>query len=216
MSRNVLSELRLGYQEIMNEDVYDIEVRKSFLKVVTYVRNATWTKVETARFLAYHFRLNQVEVAELWNAVHEEKKVDSTFRVQAQSINEYLCRVFPQNWLERYIAKDKEQIEEMDDIIDALKLNDTHIEIQLGEALLEQLKFLQPTVNKYTPEQCKHELQVVKRLSKAYAEKLIQSCDMDKLSFVVDTMLCNSVKNGKINEVKFSFIQAYQKIDKKQ
>ncbi len=215
MAKNILSELALGYREIIDneERQYRAVTKESFLKVIAYVRDGGWCRNETERFVASHFACSQKEMADIWNESHEQKKADSTFRVQAQNINEYLGSVFPSDWLERFICEDSEKINDMLNVIESLKLNDRKIEVELGETLMDQLRRFPLTCNCYKTEECLNELRVLKVLSETNAKELLESCDADKLSYVVQTLTYNVGKRGKANHQRLSLLNQYTKID---
>lgn len=218
MAKNILSELALGFREIIDngERQYRKVTQESFLEVVSYVRDGTWCRNETERFVASHFACSQKEMADIWNESHEQKKADSTFRVQAQNINEYLGSVFPSDWLERFISEDSEKINDMLKVIDSLRLNDRKIEVELGEKLMDQLRKYPLTCNQYKAEECLNELRVLKTLSETNTKELLESCDEDKLSYVVQALTYNIGKRDKVNQQRMSLLHEYTKVDPNQ
>lgn len=223
MKQNFLADIKFLCEEIIEKGCVGSgseksqEYRKETIdilqKVVNYIKSCTWSEVETAKFTAQYFKYGQNRLADAWRIMYPQRppKADSTFRTQWQKMNQYLYSVFPSDMSNTFITEDYKKLQEISGLVDALITCDKGIGHDLGERLIKESQSLPLSSKKFSVEDCSHEITVLKCLSIQTYERLLNTCDKEKLAYVFSELLKPVSRDGSTNIEQLEFIKAYSK-----
>lgn len=220
MTRNVLSELDILLTEVIDNGVrqtpdgevpYRARTRFVLQEVVNYVRGATWTTNDTDVFVAQNFLMGQTALPNAWAARFPDKggRAPSSIRVCWGRINHYLEAVFPADMVDVFVTENDEKLNELLGIVEALRVNDSRIEAELGAPLVSLLESVKMPDRRYSADECAVELSVLRRLSASEYQRELDKCDKKKLGYVYYMLTRPSVVKGGVNAARLEFVKRF-------
>lgn len=206
---------------------------KNVLKrLICFVEQGQFTESSVEQFILQNFRMSAIDMTKKWNRIHFDKpKSSNTFRGQISSLNSYLVSLFgfSADELNAAIVNEDEMVlRRLVDIMDAIELGDFNLTTRFPFIAQGYLPSNE-TVSEYSVTECVAEIQLLKTLDKSVIDELVQSVDIDKLVYVLQTIReplisdvylkregkKSKVKTVSLNKKKLDFCKAFNLVKPK-
>lgn len=236
MSSTFLKALRVLEKEMLKDNSNMIGISygtKNVLKrLICFVEQGQFTESSVEQFILQNFRMSAIDMTKKWNRIHFDKpKSSNTFRGQISSLNSYLVSLFGISTDElnaAFINEDSKVLKRLMDIIEAIELGDFNLATRFP-LLTQGYLGCDETTSEYAVAECVAEIQLLKTLDKSVIDELVQSVDIDKLVYVLQSIReplisdvylkregkKSKVKTVSLNKKKLDFCKAFNLVKPK-
>lgn len=236
MGSSFLKTLIVLEKEVLKDKSNTLGVKdstKSVLKrLIYFIEQGEFTNSQVEKFILLNFRMSATDMTQKWNRIYFDKsKSSNTFRGQISSLNSYLVSLFgfSADELNAAIVNEDEMVlRRLVDIMDAIELGDFNLTTRFPFIAQGYLPSNE-TVSEYSVTECIAEIQLLKTLDKKIIDELVQSVDMDKLVYVLQTIReplltdvylkregkKSKVKSVSLNKKKLDFCKAFNLVKPK-
>ena len=228
-------------ERLSKEEKVDYDIRKNVFKnLVRFVEIGNFTESENEKFMCLNWRLDSFDLTKAWNENHGQvlkakgqyaQKSRATFRTQLATLSAKLYNLFETSDTEfndMFMTIDsdwRDRLKEFNDICTYGFLGDISCQDMFSYSLFEYTDGLNSDTE-FSLSECKREFRLLRLMCKDNLLSLFESCDKDKLAFLVEQMraplfLSGSelrvLDNGKkrympyleLNEFKLAFCKAF-------
>ncbi len=180
-------------------------------KVIRFVECGDYFNSKVAKVICANFRLKNSEMLNIWHASGHGSN-DSAFRTYVSIYSSRLYDLFGKNFYEVVVTEDMQRLTHINNTLKALEIDDwcfDDIFIPLVSASVPRGTPLKV----FKLEDCKAELQILKRLTKRYVNDLIDTLDVDKLAYLKHTFNKFTINSKKINKDKIELLEFFDLLD---
>lgn len=236
MSSSFLKTLVVLEKEVLKDKSNLLGVKgstKNVLKrLIYFIEQGEFTDSQVEKFILLNFRMSAIDMTNKWNRIYfDNSKSSNTFRGQISSLNSYLVALFGISADElnaAFVNEDEMVLRRLVDIMDAIELGDFNLTTRFPFIAQGYLPSNE-TASEYSVTECIAEIQLLKTLDKKVIDELVQSVDMDKLVYVLQTIReplvtdvyvkrkgkKTKVKSVSLNKKKLDFCKAFNLVKPK-
>lgn len=203
-NKNFFRQMLIVYDSInsdTNDEVYTDDIKSVFFKTVSFMESGCFTKSKVEKFISKNWKVESIKkLTDLWNIENASEKSVDTMRGQVQQAGKLLSSLLeiePLSFFNKEtLASDLEQFSLRLSVLvgyysDAFEIGNSSI------FPIEVTSYKSDTTFEFDLNDCSKELNVLKFLTRKSIYNILDSCDSDKLSYILGILNNPLVKREK-------------------
>ena len=201
-------------QKDINRGVISNDSVTLFNRLKETVETCDFTSSKATKFVCKNWNSSSKDLVDKWYGLTGGTKSKHTFRSQISTASTLLFSIFGN--IQPSVFGDLAELSEEDlairhhlvDTLNSFVIEDVFAYNLFISEVLNYFEDSEPTA-RYTMEECTNELKILKLLAKTNIYKLLDTCDSDKLKYLLSVLIqpLTSIKNRSVNTDKLAVLR---------
>lgn len=210
--RSFFSKLRAVESGIIGNEDYSTDIQNNLQKLIHIIESGKLYKSEIGKFLCVNFRKSPEQLLKLWNSKHEYEKNPNTLRSQISNSSKQLTSIFGSDFDKAFYEKKEKEICRISDLVKALW---NGVDIDFDDMYIGEVRdmLLSDKVSLYyRVDDCIEELNILKKLTKANINEILNCVDINKLIFL-RSILIKPLIGSRAGDINYRKIEILKKLN---